>query len=436
MKPLNVLVQYASGPSPLAASLADLFEHPTSLIPVSVNLHHTALAEHLAWWGLRRFDSDSAYFQWQRDIIPSADLSRLTELAQQKSAHHDDVAAEVAFYDFSVRPGVLPVLYSQRYDYYMAVGPLVADRIGAARLVLDFGCGPGILTTFYARQFPHVDFLGIDRSAASVSMAQGRAEQLGLKNIRFERGDVDLAAPNGSYDLIIATHALLQSEHDLGVPSADWRTFERPKDARLQDEFERRSGLGSRLDHLSSALTSEGRLLVFEKTRQLARQIPFQRAFAARRYALLAAPLPVRYTVVEEVADDGPFYVLGRTSAKRPVYEWDESPELDRDATIDIAQLSLAAAKKDQPLYENHSTSAQHVWAQLSGRRIVREMTRDGSDGRQLHVERGQAQGLCYLFCANTFDQRQLVLVKPEQAGMLEEYYEEIVNAIDERMNR
>jgi SAM-dependent methyltransferase len=401
---------------------------------VSANLHHNALAEHLASWGLRRFDSDSAYFQWQRDIIPSADLVRLTELAQHKSAHQHDVAAEVAFYDFSVRPGVMPALYSQRYDYYMAIGPLVAARIDAARTVLDFGCGPGILTTFYAGQYPDIQFVGIDRSAASVSVAQERAEQLGLKNIRFEREDADLASPVGSYDLIIATHVLLQSEHDSGVPSADWQTFERPRDARLQGDFERRSGLGSRLDHLSSVLTPDGRLLVFEKTRQLARRIPLQRAFAARHWVLLETPLPIRYTVVEEVADDGPFYVLGRTCGKRSGYEWDESPELDSHVAVDIDQLRLSVGIGDQPLYENHAASAQLVWAQLSGRQIVQETTRDGPDGRQLHVERGQVQGVPYLFCANTFDQRQLVLVKSEQAGMLEEYYQDIVNSTEARL--
>jgi SAM-dependent methyltransferase len=401
---------------------------------VSIQPQQKALAEHLAWWGLRRFDSDSAYFQWQREIIPSADLARLAELAQQKSVHHDDVAAEVAFYDFSVRPGVLPALYSQRYEYYMTIGPLVTARLDAARTVLDFGCGPGILTTFYARQYPDMQFVGIDRSVASVSVAQERAEQLGLKNVRFERKDADLASPVGSYDLIIATHALLQSEHDPGIPSADWRTFERPRDARVQGDFERRSGLGSRLDHLSSVLAPDGRLLVFEKTRQLARRIPFQRAFAARHWVLLETPLPIRYTVVEEVADDGPFYVLGRACGKKAGYEWDESPELDCDVVVDIDQLHLSAGIDDQPLYENHAASAQLVWAQLSGRQIVQETTRDGPDGRQLHVERGEVQALSYLFCANTFDQRQLVLVKPEQTGMLEGYYQDIVNSIDKRL--
>jgi SAM-dependent methyltransferase len=401
---------------------------------VSIQPQQKALAEHLASWGLRRFDSDSAYFQWQRDIIPAADLARLAELAQQKSVHHDDVAAEVAFYNFSVRPGVLPALYSQRYDYYMAIGPLVAARLNAARTVLDFGCGPGILTMFYARQYPDIQFVGIDRSVASVSVAQERAEQLSLKNVRFEREDADVAPPFGSYDLIIATHALLQSEHDPGVPSADWRTFERASDARLQGDFERRSGLGSRLDHLSSVLAPDGRLLVFEKTRQLARRIPFQRAFAARHCVLLEMPLPIRYTVVEEVADDGPFYVLGRACGKKAGYEWDELPELDSHVPVDIDQLRLSAGIDDQPLYEDHAASAQLVWAQLSGRQIVQETTRAGPDGRQFHVERGHVQGLPYLFCANTFDQRQLVLVKPEQTAMLEEYYHDIVNSMEARL--
>lgn len=401
---------------------------------MSVQTQQNALAEHLAWWGLRRFDSDPAYFQWQREIIPAGDLVRLTELAQQKSIQ-GDVTSEVAFYDFSVRPGVLPALYSQHYDYYTAVGPIVADRIGAARVVLDFGCGPGILTTFYARQCPHVDFLGLDRSAASVSAAQERAKALGLKNVRFERGDIEGTTPIGSYDVIIATHALLQAEHDPGVPSADWRSFERSRDARLQDEFERRTGLGPRLDHLAAALAPEGRWLVFEKTRPLARRVPFQRALAARGCVLLEPPMPIGYTLVEEVADDGPFYVLGQASVGRTSsYEWDESPELDRRPKVDILELCNLTTRANEPLYENHDASAQIVWAQLSGRQIVHETTRDGPDGKQLHVETGQAQGLYYLFCANTFDQRQLVLVRPEQAGMLDEYYGEIVNSIDDRM--
>ena len=127
------------------------------------------LAEHLASWGLRRFESDQEYFRWQRETIPAADLDQLTELAQRKSVHAD-VASEVAFYDFSVQPAVLPTLYSQRYDYYAAVAPLVAARIGAAQTVLDVGCGPGT----NAPHFAHADYLGVDINPSYVATAARR----------------------------------------------------------------------------------------------------------------------------------------------------------------------------------------------------------------------------------------------------------------------
>ena len=50
--------------------------------------------------------------------------------------------------------------------------------------------------------------------------------------------------------------------------------------------------------------------------------------------------------------------------------------------------------------------------------------------GRSVNVERGRFPGFQYLYCANTFDQRQLVIVKQAQAGILETYYQEILREI------
>ncbi|MER3422977.1 MAG: hypothetical protein C4293_06815, partial [Nitrospiraceae bacterium] len=297
-----------------------------------------ALADHLAWWGLRHFESDAAYFAWQRDTISPADLTHLNQLVEHKRDSNAGARAEIAFYDFSASPQILPILYSQRYDYYLAVGPLAAERIRGARSVLDFGCGPGILTSFYARQFPDASFIGIDRSAASIRSAQERAEALGLKNIRFEWIDAEQTSLSGTYDLIICTHALLQSESDPGLPSADWRTFERLKDDCAQAAFEQRTGLGVRLDQLCGVLAPDGRMMLFEKTRQLARRAPFQRALAARGLTLLETPLPIRYLVVEEITDDGPFYVLARGSSGLAPQEdrlpWDEEPECEEGSDL------------------------------------------------------------------------------------------------------
>ena len=161
-------------------------------------------------------------------------------------------------------------------------------------------------------------------------------------------------------------------------------------------------------------------MIVCEKTRQLARRVPFQRALAARDLGLIEQPELIRYRVVEEVADDGPLYLLGK-GASSPLH-WDESPEPDEGRPFDRTQLKIGSTDPEAPLYENHWPSAQRVWEQLHDKRLLKEITRQEPDGRQLHVELGQAEEGVYLYCANTFDRRQLVLVEParsDHAGIL-----------------
>ena len=413
------------------------------------------LAAHLRSWGLRQFDSARVYERWQRDTIPAAALTRLNELLQRRSGPQAGAEDEIAFYDAAADPVILPVLYSQRYGYYLEMGAQIDDRVAAgvplpldlddrgiisldARLgeeppdlevsVLDVGCGVGILTTWYARRHPTCSFLGIDRSPISIAVARSRAAELKLANVRFECLDLDRSVPGKSFDRIVSTQALLQTEHDPGVPSKSWQTFERAKDAAAQADFERRTGLATRLDRLYAALAPDGRLIVCEKTRHLARRVPFQRAFAARGLTLLEPPLPIQYSIIEEMTDDGPLYVLGRTGA--PAGTWDESPE-QAGESVDVAALKSRPASPDEPLYENHTTSAQQVWTSLPDRRILQETTKQEQDGRQVHLELGESQGLTYLYCANTFDQRQLVIVKSEQASMLTQYYQELLQGLD-----
>ncbi len=492
--------------------------HSSEQIP-SLN---AALAHHLAWWGLRRFESDAAYFQWQRDTLSAHDLNELNRLVEAKRAP-GATTAETAFYDVAATAQVLPVLYSQRFDYYDKVGPLVAERIGEARTILDFGCGIGLLTTFYARQFPGCSFVGVDRSPASVAVARERGKALRLSNLRFDCLDLVQTPLADAYDLIVCTQALVQSEREPGLPSLGWRTFERARDPMAQSSFEQRTGVGTRLDRLGAGLSASGRMLVFEKTRQLARRVPFQRALAARGLRPLEVPIPVRYRLVEEVADDGPLFhltkrmpvavpdsapmwneapeylpdeelhrcrgegarfawerlpqrqVLQEASWDSPVLgsmraEWGQSGEVlgylyvtarDRFTRLLVGPLGfgprpgskigqqLEEIEKDPaardawvestwppsvsadppnvtPLYENHTASAQAVWLSLPNRRTLRTATFDEAVGLQMHVELGEIPGLMYLYVANTFDQRQLVVIEPQRGQLLERYSREL----------
>jgi len=383
-----------------------------------------SLHEHLACWGLSRFTADHEYDAWQKQQLSFEDLSRLATHVERKRS--GDPRDEIAFYDLTAQPVILPILYSQRYDYYEAVGLRIANRIGEAMRILDFGCGVGVLTTFYARHFPDRTFVGLDRSSSSIAVARQKASELGLPNARFECVEVDIAPRSEPYDLILSTHALVQHEQDCGIPSESWRTFARAYDTALQASFERRTGIGARLDWLNSVLDDQGRMILFEKTRQLARRVPFQRALAGRGLHLVEQPEPVQYRVVEEITDDGPLYHVRKGHVA--LSEWDESPEPDEGAPFDPAVLDLPPIDAAVPLYENHQPSAQAVWERLTARTVAKETTRREPDGRQLHVELGLSEGSVYLYCANTFDQRQLVIVERDRAGMLDAYYREIVS--------
>ncbi len=385
------------------------------------NQMQAAIQAHLARWGLRRFARDETYFSWQRESLSPLEIEDLHRHVEAKRI--GTAAAEAAFYDLTAQPRILPILYSQRYEYYCALAPLIAARLGDVRTVLDFGCGVGILTTFYAQQCPDVTFVGIDRSEASIASAQDHAGAWGLKNVRFDCVDVAELRPSERFDVIVATHALVQAEQDPGLPSRSWSTFERDREPAAQRAFEARTGIGPRLDRLSESLASQGRMLVFEKVRQLARRVPFQRALAARGLGVTSKAVPVRYRTVEEVTDDGPLFHLQRGVQGMP---WDESPEPDEGAPFNRIALQTLSPNPEAPLYENHWPSAQGVWEQMRDRAVMEEMTRREPDGRQLHAEMGTAEGLPYLYIANTFDQRQLLLMHQDQRAALESYYREI----------
>ena len=163
---------------------------------------------------------------------------------------------------------------------------------------------------------------------------------------------------------------------------------------------------------------------MFEKTRQLSRRIPLQRAFAARGFRLVEEPRPLRYSLLQEISDDGPLFVLSLLNDR--ACAWNEDPEPDEGLPFDRPSQT-SRSSSEAPLYENHWPSAQRAGEQLKDKKVIKEATAEESHGRQLHVELGTAEGYRYLYCANTFDRRQLVVVEPAHAAMLHTYYQEII---------
>ena len=101
------------------------------------------------------------------------------------------------------------------------------------------------------------------------------------------------------------------------------------------------------------------------------------------------------------------------------------------DALLDATWPTVTGQEDPahSPLYENHLASAQQVWSRLPECRVAKESTYEELDGRQKHVELGTTPGLVYLYWANTFDQRQLVMVEGQRASLLEDYYQELLHS-------
>jgi len=283
-----------------------------------------ALNQYLQSWGLQEFYDEKAYYEWQRATLSPQDLELLQSLVEQRQGGENE-RADIQFYDLLATPSFLPVLYSQRFDYFRQIGLLLSPRLSSAKHVLDFGCGVGILTCFFAQQYPEIQFIGIDRSSRSIAMAQEEAKNRHIPNVRFiVSQDLDIHTRD-LFDCIFSTQALFQFEREPGLPSRNWQTFERENDPSRQEELENRTGLNSRLELLLKRLSPDGRLICFEKTWNLGRRIFLQRALSERKLFLACDPVPCSYQELGEPRMDGPLYEVSRLRVPEP-HDWKEAP--------------------------------------------------------------------------------------------------------------
>jgi SAM-dependent methyltransferase len=71
--------------------------------------------------------------------------------------------------------------------------------------VLELGCGAGANISPMAFQYPHSEFIGIDRSGATIARGNDELAALGLKNIRLVHCDIlDVDQGFGKFDYILA----------------------------------------------------------------------------------------------------------------------------------------------------------------------------------------------------------------------------------------
>ncbi|HLO86096.1 MAG TPA: class I SAM-dependent methyltransferase [Nostocaceae cyanobacterium] len=94
-------------------------------------------------------------------------------------------------------------------DGYYTQPRVVAEQIDQfpAKTVLELGCGKGFNSRFLAKQYPEIQFTGIDLTPAHIKIAQQKAEN--FSNLSFQEGDFNqLRFLDQSFDIVFAFECL------------------------------------------------------------------------------------------------------------------------------------------------------------------------------------------------------------------------------------
>jgi len=105
-------------------------------------------------------------------------------------------------------------LHHERFDATISPhhGVLItAAAFAPGERVLDIGCGNGLSSRDAARAVgPSGSVLGVDLSGPMLAVAAQLAEEEGLDNVRFERGDAQVQSfEPGAYDLVISRFGVM-----------------------------------------------------------------------------------------------------------------------------------------------------------------------------------------------------------------------------------
>lgn len=104
------------------------------------------------------------------------------------------------------------------YPGYISIrrfADLVTPFLEGVNSVLDIGCGPAEITCELARDFPDINFFGIDHSAAGIKRAQQNADRLELTNTNFVQDNAEKFLPEKEVDLV----CLFDAFHHLMDPA-------------------------------------------------------------------------------------------------------------------------------------------------------------------------------------------------------------------------
>lgn len=86
---------------------------------------------------------------------------------------------------------------------------------GRHQTILDAGCGSGVFSFELAKHHPGAQVVGVDSDPQLVARANEVARRAGLRNCRFEEGDVTKLDFDGEFDLVVSVDNFEHVEDDV-----------------------------------------------------------------------------------------------------------------------------------------------------------------------------------------------------------------------------
>lgn len=166
------------------------------------------LEKHLKQYGIRKFDTFSAYDTWFEQKVDKGVSRKIAQLSKKMNTQHPNPKDALRFFDYMALQGISHNMHSGKTDAILESGFAVQKVITDKQHILDVGCNTGYLTTWYALTDTKRKVMGIDFSPPCIEEAKKMSKILSIPNVDFEVMDISTCVPQDTYDAIVSTQAL------------------------------------------------------------------------------------------------------------------------------------------------------------------------------------------------------------------------------------
>lgn len=140
-----------------------------------------------------------------KDLIDNCPVSEIVEMTIERLLNGEPIQYVTGWCDFcNIRIKCDSRALIPRPETEWMVQSLIDSNLQNIKRILDLGTGTGCIAIALAKAFPDAEVIGIDISEQALSLARENAENAGISNAKFIKGDITSLDINGTFDIIIS----------------------------------------------------------------------------------------------------------------------------------------------------------------------------------------------------------------------------------------